>query len=108
LAICFIETHSSADYRKIQGQLERTQKQVSVRGLSRDCNHDLKNLFKSAVTIASVKPVPFQEFYAALMAKGMRPEMALLTVARKVATIVLIVWKKGVSFDAKYLKPQTA
>jgi transposase len=103
-----IETHSSADYRKVQGQLERTKKQVSVRGLNRDCNHDLKNLFKSAATIASVKPGPFQEFYAALVAKGMRPEMARLTLARKIATIVLIVWKKGVSFDAKYLNPQTA
>jgi transposase len=103
-----IEMHSSADYRKVQGQLERTKKQVSVRGLNRDCNHDLKNLFKSAATIASVKPGPFQEFYAALVAQGMRPEMARLTLARKIATIVLIVWKRGVSFDAKYLKPQTA
>ncbi len=103
-----IEMHSSADYRQVKGQLQRTRKQVSVRGLNRDCNHDLKNLFKSAATIASVKPGPFQEFYAALIAKGMRPEMARLTLARKIATIVLIVWKKGVSFDAKYLKPQTA
>ena len=103
-----IETHSSADYRKVQGQLERSSKQVSVRGLNRDCNHDLKNLFKSAATIASVKPGPFQQFYAALVAKGMRPEMARLTLTRKIATIVLIVWKKGVNFDAQYLKSQTA
>ena len=103
-----IETHSSADYRNVKGQLERTKKQVSVRGLNRDCNHDLKNLFKSAATIASVKPGPFQEFYAALVAKGIRPEMARLTLARKIATIVLFVWKKGVSFDAQHLKPQTA
>jgi transposase len=104
-----IEMHSSADYRSVKGELQRrTRKQISVRGLNRDCNHDLKNLFKSAATIASVKPGPFQEFYAALVAKGMRPEMARLTLARKIATIVLIVWKRGVSFDAKYLKPQTA
>jgi transposase len=103
-----IEMHSSADYRKVKGQLQRTRKQVSVRGLNRDCNHDLKNLFKSAATIASVKPGPFQEFYAALLAKGMRPEMARLTLARKIATIVLIVWKRGVCFDAQYLKSQTA
>jgi transposase len=103
-----IETHSSADYRSVQGQLQRTKKQVSVRGLNRDCNHDLKNLFKSAATIASVRPGPFQEFYAALVAKGMRPEMARLTLARKIAAIVLIVWKKGVSSDAKHLKSQTA
>src|ERR1700694_2913380 len=103
-----IETHSSADYRSVKGQLQRSKKRISVRGLNRDCNHDLKNLFKSAATIASVKPGPFQEFYAALVAKGMRPEMARLTLARKIATIVLIVWKRGVSFDAKYLKSQTA
>ena len=103
-----IEMHSSADYRKVEGQLQRSKKQVSVRGLNRDCNHDLKNLFKSAATIASVKPGPFQEFYAALLAQGMRPEMARLTLARKMATIVWTVWKRGVSFDAKYLKPQTA
>jgi hypothetical protein len=92
----------------VKGQLQKSKKQVSVRGLNRDCNHDLKNLFKSAATIASVKPGPFQEFYVDLLAKGMRPEMARLTLARKIATIVLIVWKKGVSFDAQYLKPQTA
>ena len=103
-----IEMHSSADYCKVQGQLQRSRKQVSVRGLNRDCNHDLKNLFKSAATIASVKPGPFQEFYAALLTQGMRPEMARLTLARKMATIVWTVWKRGVSFDAKYLKPQTA
>jgi transposase len=103
-----IEMHSSADYRTVKGELQKSKKQISVRGLNRDCNHDLKNLFKSAATIASVKPGPFQEFYAALVAKGMRSEMARLTLARKIATIVLIVWKRGVSFDAKYLKSQTA
>jgi transposase len=100
--------HSSADYRAVKGELHKSRKQISVRGLHRDCNHDLKNLFKSAATIASVKPGPFREFYEALLAKGMRPEMARLTLARKIATIVLIVWKRGVRFDAKYLKPQTA
>jgi hypothetical protein len=73
-----------------------------------DCNHDLKNLFKGAAIVASSKPGPFQEFYAALLAKGMKPEMARLTLARKIATIALIVWKRGVCFDAQYLKPQTA
>jgi len=103
-----IETHSSADHRSVDGHLERAKKQVVVRGLNRNCNHDLKNLFKGAAAVASSKPGPFQEFYTALVAKGMRPEMARLTLARKIATIVLIVWKKGVCFDAQHLKPQTA
>ena len=103
-----IEMLSSADHRSVDGQLQRSRKNVLVRGLNRNCNHDLKNLFKGAAVVASSKPGPFAEFYAALVGKGMRPEMARLTLARKIATIVLIVWKKGVRFDAQHLKPQTA
>src|ERR1700694_1735731 len=103
-----IETHSSADYRSVDGRLQRTKKQISIRGLNRNCNRDLKNLFKGAAIVASSKPGPFQEFYNALLTKGIRPEMARLTLARKIATIALIVWKRGASFDAQHLKPQTA
>jgi transposase len=103
-----IERHSSADHRSVDGHLQRSNKQVLVRGLNRNCNHDLKDLFKGAAVRAASKPGPFEEFYAALLAKGMRPEMAQLTLARKIATIVLIVWKRGVCFDAQHLKPQTA
>ena len=103
-----IETSSSADHNVVKGQLERKKKPVEIRGLNSNYNHDLKNIFKGAAIVAATKPGPFAEFYAELLAKGMRPEMARLTLARKIATIVLIVWKRGVSFDAQYLKPQTA
>jgi transposase len=103
-----IETSSSADHHLVKGQLERNKKQVEIRGLNKNYNHDLKNLFKGAAVVAATKPGPFAEFYAELLARGMRPEMARLTLARKIATIVLIVWKRGVSFDAQHLKPQTA
>jgi transposase len=103
-----IETHDSAEHRYVNGELRRSKKKVSVRGLNRNYNHDLKNLFKSAATNAAAKPGPLQEFYAALLAKGIRPDMARLTLARKIAAITLTIWKKGVSFDAKHLKQQTA
>jgi transposase len=103
-----VATSSSADHEVENGQLRRRKKRMETRGLNENCNHDLKNLFKGAAVVASIKAGPFAEFYAALLAKGMRPEMARLTLARKIATIVLIVWKKGVCFDAQYLKPQTA
>jgi transposase len=103
-----IETHSSADYHYAEGRLQRAKKPLSIRGLNTNHNHDLKNLFKGAAVIAAHKPGPFREFYAALLAKGIRPEMARLTLARKIAAITLHVWKKGVRFDAHYLKPQAA
>jgi transposase len=101
-----IETHSSGDYRSIEGQLRRAQRHVSIRGLNTNHNHDLKNLFKGAAIIAAHKPGPFRQFYEGLLAKQIRPEMARLTLARKIAAITLHVWKKGVRFDAHYLKPQ--
>src|ERR1700686_2832851 len=103
-----IETQSSADHRSVNGQLQRMKKPSSIRGLNRNCNHDLKNVFKGAALVASSKPGPFQEFYTALLTKGIRSEMARLTLARKIGTIALIVWKRGVNFDAQHLKPQTA
>jgi len=53
---------------------------------------------------ASTAAGPMRDFYEALLAKGRRPTMARLTLARKIAAITLIVWKKGASFDAKHLK----
>src|SRR5580693_845259 len=103
-----IEVHSSADHQVVKGQLQRKKKHVEIRGLNKNCNHHLKNLFKGAAVVAATKPGQFEKLYSALLAKGMRPEMARLTLARKIATIVLIVWKRGACFDAPHLKPQTA
>jgi transposase len=103
-----VVSSSSADHEVANGQLQRKKKHAQIRGLNENCNHDLKNLFKGAAVVASIKRGPLAEFYAALVSKGMRPERARLTLARKIATIVLIVWKKGVCFDAQHLKPQTA
>jgi transposase len=71
-------------------------------------NHELKVLFKSTATRASTAASPFGDFYAALLATGMRPSVARLTVARKIAAIVLTIWKKGERFDPEQLKRHAA
>jgi len=43
-----------------------------------------------------------------LLAKGMKPAMARLTLARKIAAIVLKIWKQGGRFDPGQLKRQAA
>jgi transposase len=103
-----LETRSSADYRVRQGQLVRSQKPVWIRGLNRNHNHELKNLFKGAATTASTREGPLRTFYQGLLDQGMVPAMARLTLARKIAAITLRVWKKGVAFDAEHLKPKAA
>src|ERR1700684_461292 len=103
-----LATRTSAEYRFVDGQLQRSKKLLAVRGLNANHNHDLKNIFKGAATLASVTAGPFQDFYVALIAKGMKVSMSRLTLARKIAAITLIVWKKGASFDAEHLKQQAA
>jgi transposase len=103
-----LETRSSADYRHVDGQLLRSKKPVFIRGLNWNYNRELKNLFKSAATTASAREGPFRSFYEGLLAKGLLPAMARLTLARKIAAITLSVWKKGEAFDAERLKPQAA
>jgi hypothetical protein len=41
------------------GQLRRRKKRKETRGLNENCNHDLKDLFKGAAVVASIKPGPF-------------------------------------------------
>jgi len=73
-----IETHDSAQYRYVGGQLQRSKKPQQIRGLNRNHNHAMKEIFKGAATRASCCTGPFHDFYAALLAKGMKPEMARL------------------------------
>ena len=103
-----IETHDSGEYRYVKGKLQRNRERITVRGLNDNHNHDLKNLFKGAALSASTRPGPLYDFYVALLEKGMRPTMARLTLARKIAAITLTIWKKGIGFDAKQLHRQAA
>jgi transposase len=103
-----LETRDSGEYRVIDGQVERRKKPVLIRGLNWNHNHELKNLFKGAATTASACNGVFREFYHGLLNKGMQPEMARLTLARKIAAIALKIWKKGEAFDQQYVKPQAA
>jgi transposase len=103
-----LETRISGEYHFAAGHLRRSKKLLAVRGLNVNHNHDLKYLFKSAAIMASSQAGPFQDFYDALLAKGMKPTMARLTLARKMAAITLSVWKKGDRFDAQHLRRQAA
>ena len=103
-----VEVHDSGEYRWVRGKLQRNRERITVRGLNDNHNKDVKNLFKSAAISASTRPGPLHDFYVARVESGMRPTMARLTLARKIAAITLTMWKKGVSFDPKQLHRQAA
>jgi len=103
-----VVTHDSAQHRYVDGQLQRSKKPQQIRGLNQNHNHAMKEIFKSAALNSSRCAGPLQDFYARLLAKGMKPDMARLTLARKIAAITLALWKKGGSFDTEHLKAQAA
>src|SRR6266851_409340 len=45
-----IETRDSAQYRFVRGQLQRAKKPQQIRGLNRNHNHEMKEIFKGAAT----------------------------------------------------------
>ena len=103
-----VETHDSGQYRYVDGQLQRSKKPQQVRGLNHNHNHAMKEIFKGAALSAALRAGPFQDFYEGLLARGMKPELARVTLARKIAAITLTLWKKGECFDAGYVKPHAA
>jgi transposase len=103
-----LATHDSAPYRVVEGQQQRSKKPVTLRDLNENHNHDLKDIFQGAAMRASTAAGPLHHFYQALLTKGRKPTMARRTLARKIAAIPLIIWKKEVRFDANLLKPQAA
>ena len=93
----------SAEYEMKEGRVVRSRKPIATRGLNRNCNRHLKDVFIGAATggsqtrALSKLPAGFED------QKGMRNEMARLTLARKIAAIALSIWKKGETFDPKKL-----
>jgi transposase len=94
-----VVTRNSSEYEVVDGQRRRKRnKQAQTRGLNRNYNRTLKAVFKGAAATA-IEREPFKQYRQRLIDKGIRPELALLTVARKIAAITLTIWKKGEEFD---------
>jgi len=98
-----VVTRSSADHYFENGELRKRRKPALTRGLNRNYNRRLKKVFKSAA-ISGSRQGPFKPFYDQLLARGLKPDLAKLTLARKIAAITLAIWKKGERFDPKKLE----
>lgn len=90
-----VVVRSSSDWlqqegRWVRGRINQT------RGLNGNYNRMLKSIFKAAaVTVVShSKSHPLRDDYERLLANGTKPNLAKVTIARKIAAIVLAMWKR--------------
>jgi transposase len=96
-----IVMRSSSDWvRKPDGGWGRANVQ-QTRGLNLNHNHTLKNIFKGAATtvISQLETEPLHQDYQRLIAAGTKPNLAKLTIARKIAAIALSMWKSKEKYD---------
>jgi len=101
-----VVTHSSSDYEMVDSQVVRRRRAPMTRGLNRNCNRELKDVFKGAATAATGRPGPLLDYYEGMVARGMREELARVTLTRKLAALTLRLWKKGEPYDPAKLTKQ--
>jgi len=90
---------TSADYGIVEGKIVKQQKKASTRGLNRNHNPQLKQVFKGAA-LTALRHEAFKAYYQRLIDKGTSPELARVSVARKLAAITLAIWQSREEFDA--------
>jgi transposase len=97
-----IVTHSSADWVNRKGRWVRAQVQ-QTRGLTRKRHPLLKSIFKGAATTVIVKlpDDPLHAAYERTIQAGTKPNLAKLSLARRIAATVLSMWKHQEVYDPK-------
>jgi transposase len=103
-----VVVRSSSDWlhqegRWVRGRINQT------RGLNENYNRLLKGIFKAAaVTVIShAKSHPLREDYERLLANGTKPTLAKVTIARKIAAIVLAMWKREEQYQPEKYRTVT-
>ena len=101
-----IVTRDSAEWKKDQhtGQWKRRQAQLT-RGLNRNRNPKLKDVYKGAAnTIIMLQPdVPLYHSYMRTL-EHTKPDLAKLTLARKIAATTLAMWKRQEDYNPERYK----
>jgi transposase len=91
--------HSTADHLVVGERIARRARPPMTRGLNSNSNRELKKVLKTAAVDLSHSDTPLGAAHRARLERGIRKELALLTLARTVAAILLSMWKKGVPYD---------
>ena len=96
-----VVTRSSSDWTRQGDTLVRRRGHQLALGLNRNRNPQLKEAFVGAAQqiISRMPSHPLHLSYQQRLDRGMKPTRARLTLARKIASIVLALWKRGEEYD---------
>jgi len=102
-----VVSRTSAEYEIAADRPVRRRKRwVQTRGLNRDHNPVVKDVFKSAATTAATRSGALQDWYERIRARGLSADLARVTLARKLAALTLHLWKTGAHYDPTQLSVQ--
>jgi transposase len=92
---------SSSDWVKQSTGDWRRKNVMQTRGLNYNHNHTLKNVFKGAATtvVTQLAEHPLGVAYKAMLDGGTKPNLAKVSLARKIASITLSMWKNKEVYD---------
>jgi hypothetical protein len=97
-----VVTHSSSDWKRDQARGWIRAEMPQTRGLTRRRQPLLKAVFKgAATTVIAQATSPLYADYQRALANGTKPNLAKLTLARRIAAIVLSMWKHKEVYDPK-------
>jgi len=101
-----VVTRTTAEYQLEGGRAVRRRRLVMTRGLNRNHNPIVKDVLKGAATAATTRPGALRELYERMLMQGTRPELARVTLARKLAAMTLHLWKTGETYEPTKLTLQ--
>jgi transposase len=103
-----IVTRSSSDWKRaVDGRWARADVQ-QTRGLSRKRQPVLKAVFKAAaLTVTQIPEHPLRKDYDRMLQAGIKPNLAKLTLARRIAATVLSMWTHEEVYDPNRQKGMT-
>jgi transposase len=98
-----IITRSSSDWvRESKGGAWTRKEVAQTRGLNRNRQPLLKAIFKGAATtvVMMMSKHPLHADYQRALQAGTKPNLARVTLARRIASAVLAIWKKKEDYDS--------
>ena len=94
-----VTSHNSSEYQIERGKIIRKNKPFQTRGLVREYNRHLKYMLKQAtMTLSRTK---WKTQYQDISTRAKNSNMAQLTLARKLACVMLRIAKSGEKYDIK-------